>query len=368
MIGKNKEGVLYYSIRYKDAMGKTVQKTVQDKNWKTKKDVRCAMDQFLSTVKHSVEKMTVDQLYSIYKDEHSSKIKLRSTDTHEKLYRVHIKPMLGQMVIKYISPRDIAKWQAYIVSKKFSNNYSSAIQQLFRTLINYGLKYGYITTDPFRQEFVVNHTEQKKKMDYWTTEEFEQFILKVDDPIYEAAFTVLYWCGLRKGEMMALKISDVDFNNSTIMVNKTFDFVNHVTTTPKTVNSIRPVSMLLGTKTVLKELIDGYKQSPIYDGDGLLFGYDKHITASTLQRKMKEACDRSNIKLIRVHDLRHSHVSLLISMGFRDFAIAKRMGHTVAMVNETYGHWMQSSQEEMILKLEEKQENVKNLLRAKLVN
>ena len=90
-----------------------------------------------------------------------------------------------------------------------------------------------------------------------------------------------------------------------------------------------------------------------YDDNKLVFNFDKHLDENAIRTRKNKWCEQAQVKQIRIHDFRHSHVSLLINMGFNPFEIAKRLGHTVEMVNETYGHLFQEAQQNMINKLDE---------------
>jgi integrase len=363
MIGK-RNGVLFFSVRYKDSLGNTKAKFMQSKEWKTKREAKEAMDVFLLSVKTNYDKITVDQLFMLYREHTKEKIKQHSIDTQDNYYFNHIKPYLGDLIIRNISPRDILKWQNYLVSKKFSNRYSSSIQHFFRTLINFGLKYEYINRNPFKGDFIVNHEEKKEEMEIWTIDEFNRFIPYAPNLMYEAFFTVLYWSGLRKGEAAALRVEDIDFKNSQINVTKTYDFVNKISTLPKTRNSIRTVAITDNVKSLLEALCKAHKASYEYSEDRYVFGYDAPLAATTIERIKHKMCLASGVKEIRVHDLRHSHVSLLVSLGFSPIEIAKRLGHTVDMVNNVYSHLFKDSQQRMVDRLNDKANSSAPIIKA----
>lgn len=360
MVGKTKE--------IRDSNGKIIKKSAyfvsyngtwkQNLKW-TKKDALAyeAKLKFGSVEKES--KLTLDNLFKMYREEYIHKIKMRSIITYDKFYDLHIKPSLGNKVIDKITQKDINDWQKYLVSKKFSNNYLKSIQQFFRTLINFGLKREYFTKDPFKIDFVKsNSTKKSKKFNIWTPEEFQRFINHVDILEDKVMFMILYLCGLRKGEAMALKIKDVDLNRSTININENWDYVNKLTTTPKTENSIRTVYIVKELKENIKLLIDKYQEYPEYDSNNLLIGYNLHMSPTTLQRHHEIYCIESGIKVITIHEYRHSHVSTLIDMGFNPHQIAERIGDTVEMVNNTYGHLFLEAQERMAKALEDKFESL----------
>lgn len=73
---------------------------------------------------------------------------------------------------------------------------------------------------------------------------------------------------------------------------------------------------------------------------------------------MDRGCKESGVKRIRVHDLRHSHVSLLINMGFTALAIGKRVGHSAEKITYRYTHLFPSVQTEMVDRLDQERMDV----------
>lgn len=359
MVGKTKDGVYYFFVRYKTIDGKIKQKRVQSREWKTKKEAQLAERSFLNNVSEPSESLTVDQLYEIYKREHGPMMKAKSLYTQNNTYTNHIKSHLGSVLVSKIDNRTISQWQQMLLKKGFSNRYLGKIQEYLRTILIYGEKHDLITKNPFKLDILQRKNEPKPDMQFWTIDEFTKFISEVDDPVYETFFRVLYWCGLREGEAAALTLADIDLENSTIRVNKTVDFVHKVITTPKTQNSNRTVAMTTGVKEATRRQIEAIRQvfgyTPTDDAKTNLFAYDLFLAPTSIKRKQVEACKRAGVKVIRIHDFRHSHVSLLVNMGFNPFEIAKRLGHTVEMVNNVYSHWFMESQLNMVKKLDEQE-------------
>lgn len=102
----------------------------------------------------------------------------------------------------------------------------------------------------------------------------------------------------------------------------------------------------------LKKLVSLHKRSADYDNTCLVFGYNTHMHQASIDRYKKNACIKAGVKIIRMHEFRHSHVSLLVDMGFTPVEIADRLGHTVEMVNNVYSHLFVGSQKRMADKLE----------------
>ncbi len=151
---------------------------------------------------------------------------------------------------------------------------------------------------------------------------------------------------MTKAELLALTSADLDFEKQTIRINKSYQRIKQrdVITDPKTPKSIRTVSM----PDFLSEELQDYIRSLYKIGkDDRLFP----ITKSYLHREMKRGCEESGVKRIRIHDLRHSHVSLLIEMGFSVVAIADRVGHESIDITYRYAHMLPSAQSDMANKL-----------------
>jgi integrase len=168
----------------------------------------------------------------------------------------------------------------------------------------------------------------------------------MDKPLSFYAFEVLYWCGVRLGELLALTPADFDFVKSTVSITKSYQRLKRkdVITDPKTPKSKRVIQI----PDFLSEEIQEYIQS-LYGcaATDRLFP----VTKSYLHHEMRRGAKEQGIKRIRVHDIRHSHVSLLIEMGFSAVAIADRVGHESIDITYRYAHLFPSRQIEIADKL-----------------
>ena len=183
---------------------------------------------------------------------------------------------------------------------------------------------------------------------FWTKEEYQRFADEMmDKPVSYYAFEMLYWCGIREGELLALTSADFDFEAGTVKINKSYQRLHgeDVITTPKTKKSNRTIKM---PPFLCEEMQDYLK---------MLYGLKKKdriftISKSYLHHEMDRGAKAAGVKRIRVHDLRRSHVLLLIDMGFTPVAIADRLGHESIEVTLRYAHLLPSKQTEMIERLE----------------
>ena len=178
----------------------------------------------------------------------------------------------------------------------------------------------------------------KKKaegMQFWTKEEFDQFIPHVSDkPMSKVIFYLFFYSGIREGELLALTLNDFDFDKNTVSITKNYARVNNqdIIQTPKTPKSKRTITLPVEIMEMVKEyggMLYDYKPTD------RLFPTQK----SFLTREMVRGCKLSGVKKIRIHDLRHSHASLLIELGFAPLLISERLGHeNVETTLNTYSH------------------------------
>ena len=175
----------------------------------------------------------------------------------------------------------------------------------------------------------------------------------MDKPLCYYAFELLYWCGVREGELLALSPSDFNFEKRTLRINKSYQRLEgeDVISTPKTKNSNRIVKM---PQFLCDEMQDFFKQYYSLQPDDRIFPVTKYY----LSHEMDRGCKESGVKRIRVHDLRHSHVFLLINMGFTALAIGKRVGHSAEKITYRYAHLFPSVQTEMVDRLDQERMDV----------
>ena len=172
------------------------------------------------------------------------------------------------------------------------------------------------------------------EMKFWTKEEYLTFsraMMNKEESYH--AFEILYWCGIRLGELLALTAEDFDFEKKTLRINKSYQRIKgkDVITTPKTKKSNRVLTL---PDFLAEEMQDYISRLPYLKVDDRIFT----ITKSGLHHEIDRGCRETGVKRIRVHDLRHSHVSMLIEMGFSAVDIANRVGHESVKVTYRYAH------------------------------
>lgn len=251
-----------------------------------------------------------------------------------------------------IQPKDIIAWQNEMINsvdkngKSYSGVYLKTVHNQLSAIFNHAVKYYGLSTNPVSK--VGNMDKAKsKEMQFWTQEEYKKFSYEMmDKPVSYYAFEILYWCGIREGELLALTPSDFDFERQTVSITKSYQRINKrdVITDPKTPKSVRIIKM---PDFLSEEIQDYISQLYGIKPTDRLFEVTKHYLKHEMDRGSKSA----GVKRIRIHDLRHSHISLLIEMGFSAVAIADRVGHESIDITYRYAHLFPSTQFEMADKL-----------------
>lgn len=263
-------------------------------------------------------------------------------------------PYFGNTPLNAITATDVRKWQAELKKaagangKPLSPSYLHNIVMEMSAVFNYAIKFHGLTVNPCRIAGD-NVGKKVKSVQFWTLEEFDRFIntFEKTDPYY-TAFLILYYTGMRIGELMALTVADVNTATGIIEVSKTYHRINGKTiiTPPKTEKSNRSITI----PVFLCKCIEDYK-SRIYKPlpEERLFKMSKD-TYLVHMRKHEAA---AGLHHIRLHDLRHSHASLLIELGFSALLVSERLGHeNVSTTLDIYSHLFPSKQSEVAERLD----------------
>ena len=245
-----------------------------------------------------------------------------------------------------ITPQIIRRWQNELLSHGYRDTYLKTIDTHLLSVFRYGAKY-YDLPNPYNKADHIG-SSTARSMQFWTLQEYRTFIAQFhDQPMIFIAFELLYWCGLRVGEMLALTPADIDEKKHLLKITKTYARHNRqdIISTPKTENSVRNVAM---PDFLFAEVMDYIRTSELKKNDRLV----PHCS-DFLKYHLQCGCKKSGIRQIRIHDIRHSHVSLLINQGFTADAIAERVGHKhISTTMNVYAHLFPNRQEMLVEALE----------------
>lgn len=294
--------------------------------------------------------MTFQNLYEIYMEDMAARLKQSTLLTKKAVLQTHILPFFSSKPINEIKASDVRRWQAKLMSSpnNYSQTYLKKINTELNSIINYAKRFYDLNTNPCGKAGTIGKAKAEE-MDYWTYDEYIAFREGVKDkPLSYICFEVLYWTGMREGELLALSLADIDFDNKTISINRTYLRIEgkDVFTSPKTRKSKRKIPI---PDFLCQELSDYTQSRYMLDADERLFP----VTKSYLSHEMIRGCKNTGVKKIRIHDIRHSHASLLINQGCDALMLADRLGHEkVSTTLNTYSHLFPHKQQELVHSLE----------------
>ena len=294
--------------------------------------------------------MTFQNLYEIYMEDMAARLKQSTLLTKKTVLQTHILPFFGNKPINEIKASDVRRWQAKLMSSpnNYSQTYLKKINTELNSIINYAKRFYDLNTNPCGKAGTIGKAKAEE-MDYWTYDEYIAFREGVKDkPLSYICFEVLYWTGMREGELLALSPADIDLDNKLISINRTYQRIGgkDVFTSPKTRKSKRKIPI---PDFLCHELSDYIQSRYMLDADERLFP----VTKSYLSHEMIRGCKNTGVKKIRIHDIRHSHASLLINQGCDALMLADRLGHEkVSTTLNTYSHLFPHKQQELVHSLE----------------
>lgn len=343
-------GTFYVQCRYKDWTGEPKKKT--KRGFKTEKEAHKWEYEFLKRME-SAPTMLFSEFYHVYAE--GVKPRLRQTTWESKAHMIETKisPFLGSKRVNEISSLDILNWENKLIAMRTTNGlgysptYLHSICNQLSAMLNHAAHYYGLTVNPMAKVGKIS-SKQADEMSFWTKDEYLRFSrVMMDKPQSFIAFEILYWCGLRLGELLALTPADFDFESKRLSITKSYQRMHgeDVTTAPKTPKSVRTIVM---PEFLAGEVIDFMRCIPDLRDDNRLIP----VTKSFLHHEMDRGAKASGVKRVRIHDLRHSHVSILIELGYSALAIADRLGHESTEVTMRYAHLFPNKQEDMACDLD----------------
>lgn len=375
-----KTGIYYWKIQLPDGSFKKR----ENKDWIRPSYAKRDLEQFLKNVKNNeepIKRPTFKYVCEMYLERSKFRDKQSTHLRNKQMLEKYLIPFFNNMKIFDITVQDIDRFQRDLLSKtyvrekdkvkqeyKLRNSYIEKIQGSLRLVFDYAQIYGYVTKNVVRMATIVRRREleTKKTVKIITHEQFKDFLAVITDQTDRTMYSILYWCGLRYGEMAALSIHD--FSDNQLEVNKNYDTKNHLITTTKTELN-RTVDVPDKCADEINLLLKEYKEIP-HDDNCFLIGITNPRPKTTVERRKNEYIENANKKIsennalpknkrkqhepipyFTFHELRHTHVSLLISLNLKDEEIAERLGHSVEMVNNTYGHLFPKKKKEILNKL-----------------
>lgn len=344
----NKRGTYYVSVYVEYKNGD--RKRVMRRGFKTQAEAkRAEAEIIMEATINNPDNPLIDDLLDEYIKWYKKRRKESTVYNKKGVIRRYIRPFFKDKHIQDVKKRDVMKFHDYLLDK-LSLVTAKAIHKDLSAFLNYAIQMEYTNINVARETGNIDAVEDKT-INYWTLEEFREFLEVVNNDRYYTLFMVLFYSGARIGEVLALTWNDVDFDNNVIDINKRY----YKTTidTPKTQSSVRKIKLPNHTINRIKQL--KLKEKHKKD-DYFIFGeFYKPLNQSTVAQQFYKYLDmfiddgKQTLKRIRIHDFRHSHATYLINKGYDIQIISKRLGHTkTSTTYDIYAHLYPNKEDEAV--------------------
>lgn len=347
-----------WSVRFRiDNAGEFIHKRLS--GYRTKKEAHEAYIKFMQ--EHRLENapsyryIPFETLYNDYFTHLKDRVKQSSYITKKGRGDKHLLPYFIKYRLGKITPAIILNWQKSLTDGGYSHSYKTSLRGLLYSIFKFAVLYRDMPSNPldkvegFRD--VQKGIERQSKIKVWDKEQFKAFDEAMkESEVYQLFFKFLYLTGCRKGEALALTWEDLDLDKNTVSITKTMTTKTDLLwkiTSPKNRSSVRTIAIPKSLASDLLAFKETHNQEPF-----IFFG-ERPLSETSVDRYFKAGIKAARLPSIRIHDLRHSHASFLISQGISIVAVAKRLGHKdIEMVLNVYSHLMPKEEKLLIDKLE----------------
>lgn len=350
-----KRGTYYFRITYYDKTN--TRQFITRKGFKQRKEAVKSCNAYMDELEDigKINQLPFNELVEEYIDWYAARRKASSLKSLKTHVNNHLLPHFKSMDVFNMTTKDIMKFQNKKMKENHSGEYLKKMHVFLVSILNHAMKYHDLKQNV--ASLVGNfEIETQKRLNYWTLEQFNQFYEVLTKIEHKLFFKLLFYSGARKGEIRALTWENVNFDDEFIHINKT-DY-HGVVTVPKTKAAIRDIYLPTHMMDDLKAYLNWYKEHNIYKDNYVLFGeFFKSLSESTIDRWFTNALNALDEQLsdgetfprIVIHELRHSHASMLVNHGASLMIIAQRLGHSsIDEVSSRYGHLYPSTQKEII--------------------
>ncbi len=369
MDGK-KDGLQKYRVRvsYTDREGKyrQVERTVYGRD--AARETEQQLTREYAEQKNGITRLTVSELAAEYITSKQYELRETSVDKLKKIIDLYAIPYIGTIRIDKLTAPVVRKWKTAIEEIRTTADEPLALrtkQNIYTTIsamFNYAVRMEYIPKNPL--SIVGNFKDAyttKQKIDYYTADEFLLFIAAAREYAEQTTanlngwdfytfFNIAFYTGMRKGEINALRWTDIDGDTIHITRSITQKLKGEDRETPpKNKASIRDIQIPDPLRAVLCEHHSRYTQVDGFTDDWHICGGIRCLRDTTIEKHNTEFAEKAGIKKIRIHDFRHSHASLLANNAINIQEIARRLGHSKVDVTwNTYSHLYPREEERAI--------------------
>lgn len=325
----------YANFYYTDWTGKKVH--ICKRGFKTQREAKEYERQFIDQ-QETTSDILFSNLVENYLEDMSHRLKPTTMENKRFIIKGKLLPYFKNLRVCDIDTLKIRKWQNELISyrddngKPFSQTYLKTVNNQLSALMNYAVAHYRLASNPCRAAGSIGKSNADE-MNIWTQKQYKQFSAAIQKSSMKLAFDILFYTGMRSGELLALTPADI-LPSKRIDINKNYAKINgeELFLEPKTPKAKRCIAIPDSLYNDIQKYIA--KLYGIKENDRIFY-----FTKSALDKEIKSSAKKAGLPFIRVHDLRHSHASMLIEMGFTPLQIAERLGHeSVKTTLDTYSH------------------------------
>ncbi|AIQ31663.1 hypothetical protein P40081_28680 [Paenibacillus sp. FSL P4-0081] len=298
--------------------------------------------------------LTIADFFDIWlKDYALQKYKSTVYDVEESIIRSRIVPVIGRQKLQQIKPLTINRFYNGLL-EKYSSDYVRHVHAILRKAFGQAVKWEMLVSNPIDK--VEAPKLRRKEMKTWTMEQCLHFLETAEGHVHYIVFSLAIHTGMRKGEVLGLRWSDIDFEAKSLMIQQTVNWTPSkgiIIQDTKTSSSARRIpigNMLITDLKHRLQIIEDNKQNigiENYKDHDLVCCYanGEPIKPRRVTETFAFLTGKSELPKIRFHDLRHSHASMLLNNGINAKIGAERLGHSsVQIYLDRYSHLLPDMQ------------------------
>ncbi|MEA4831887.1 putative defective protein IntQ [bioreactor metagenome] len=351
--GVKKDGKQQYRVRvnYTDREGKSNQVERIAYGLPEARELEAKLRDEYTSGDKSTLRMTVEELIKEYLKAKKNEVRATTFDKTRRNMERYIIPELGKVRLDRLGVQRLQEWKTLFSDKDLAFRSKQNIYKELSTLFNYAVRLEYMPKNPLKSigNFKEVYFEKPaEKLNYYTAAEFLSFISAAKsaaeasgDWRYYVFFNVAFYTGMRKGEINALKWSDID--GDIIHVRRSIAQKlkgEDVETPPKNKSSYRDLQIPIPLKNILDEHKKRQSANAVnFSNNYRVCGGESCLRDSSIENFNQRFAKAAKLKHIRIHDFRHTHASLLVNEGINIQEIARRLGHSkIEITWNTYSH------------------------------
>ncbi len=327
--------------------------------FRTKKEAEAALVDILSRMQQGLYVEPSKRSLSGFMEEWLISIKATVRESTWSSYssevRNHVLPRIGEKLLQEVGPSDLNALYAELLSSGRKSGKGGLsprtvryIHAILRRALDAAVRWNLISRNPASVADPPSTTVRMPELRTWSALQLRTFLESTSDDPLHVAWVVLATTGMRRGEALGLRWSDVDFERRRISIKRALITVNYELRVekPKTARGLRTVAL---DQTTMAQLRTHRRQQmearlalgAAFEHDGLVFAQPdgSPIHPDRVTKLFQRAVAATDVPRIRLHDLRHTHASLSLQAGIHPKVVADRLGHsTVATTLDTYSH------------------------------